>query len=465
MFEGLKQSWSVGKAALAEERKRPKVHRNRDELDFLPAAVEVLETPASPAGRFFALFIAIMFLAAIAWGWFGEIDTVAVAQGKIIPGGRVKVIQPLEIGVVRAIHVRDGQAVRQGEPLIELDPTESGADEARLKHDLMAARLDAARLTAMAKRPAKPLSVFAPPASVAPGLLAAARALMVAEAGEHREAIAGIEAEIRQKQAERETIRAQIAAYRDTIPLVRERVEAWDYLAKKEYASRLRLTELQEQLLSRERGLVIEQKKLGEVREAVAVLKRRKAQQTAALASRVGKELSEALRDIVRLEQELTKAEERLRARVLRAPVDGVVQQLQVNTVGGVVNPAERLLVVVPDDAALEIEAKVLNKDIGFVRAEQDAEIKIESFPFTKYGLIDGTVKQVSADAVEDEQLGLVYPMRVTMKQKRILVGDKWVALAPGMSVTAEVKTGKRRAIEFFLSPLMRYQDEAMRER
>ena len=169
--------------------------------------------------------------------------------------------------------------------------------------------------------------------------------------------------------------------------------------------------------------------------------------------------------EAVQYEQELNKARERQRARVLRSPVDGVVQQMQVNTVGGVVNPAERLMVVVPADVTLEVEATVLNEDIGFVRAGQASGIKIESFQFTKYGLIDGTVKHISADAVEDEKQGLIYPMRVSLKTNRTLVGDRWVALAPGMSVTAEVKTGKRRAIEFFLSPLMRYQDEALRAR
>ena len=465
MFDGLKRSWEVAKASWAEDRKRPKIRRNRDELDFLPAAVEVLETPASPAGRFFALFIAAMFVAALIWGWFGEIDTVAIAQGKIIPGGRVKVIQPLEIGVVRAIHVRDGQAVKKGEILIELDPTDSGADSTRLEHDLMSARLDAARLAAMAEKPDDPVSVFVAPDGAARPLLAASRTLMRAEAAEHREGNAGTDAEIRQKQAERETIRAQIAAYRDTIPLIQQRVDAWAYLTKKEYASKLRLTELQEQLVTRQRSLVVEQRRLDEVGEAISVRRRRKAERTAALAGRVGRQLSETAREAARLEQELTKAHERLRARVLRAPVDGVVQQLQVNTVGGVVNAAEKLMVLVPADVPLEIEAMVLNKDIGFVRAGQASEIKIESFPFTKFGMIDGTVKHISADAVEDEKQGSVYPMRVSMKQNRILVNDRWVALSPGMSVTAEVKTGKRRAIEFFLSPLMRYQDEAMRER
>lgn len=465
MFRGMRECWSVARAAWSEDKKREKVSRNRDELDFLPAAVEVLETPASPAGRIFALFIAFMFLAALVWGWFAQIDTVAVAQGKIIPGDRVKVIQPLEIGVIRAIHVRDGQAVKKDQVLIELDPTDSGADQVRLAHSLVSRRLDAARLTAMAEKPDDPLSVFvAPPDTPAP-MVSAARTLMRAEAAEYREANAGTDAEIRQKDAETATVRAQIAAYRDTIPLIRKRVDAWEYLTKKEYASRLRLTELQEQLVTRQRSLTVEQRRLSEIAEAISVLRRRKAERAAAFAGRVSRELSEAMSEAVQYEQELNKVRERLRARVLRSPVDGVVQQMQVNTVGGVVNPAERLMVVVPADVTLEVEAMVLNKDIGFVRAGQDSEIKIESFPFTKYGLIDGTVKNISADAVEDEKQGLIYPMRVTLKTNRILVGDRWVPLAPGMSVTAEVKTGKRRAIEFFLSPLMRYQDEALRER
>ena len=462
---GLGRAWAVARAAWVEDRKRPKVSRNHDEIEFLPAAVEILEKPASPAGRIFALSIAAVLLAAIVWGWFGRIDTVAVASGRIIPGGKIKTIQSLEIGIVRAIHVRDGQAVKRGEVLIELDPTESGADRTRLGHDLMAARLDVARLKALAESPADPDRVFEPPAEADPAMLAAARALMRAEGAEHREAIAGIDAEVAQRKAEVRTIEAQIAAYGDTIPLVRERVEAWRYLTEKEYASRLRLAELQERLVSQEHGLVVERRRLAEVDEAIAVLKRRKAEKMAALAGRVGRELSEAMRLAVRLEQELAKALERLDNRVLRAPVEGVVQQLAVHTVGGVVNAAQRLMVVVPTDAPLEVEALVLNKDIGFVRAGQPAEIKIESFPFTRYGLIDGEVIHVSADSVEDERLGLVYPMRVAMKRTTILVGDDWVPFAPGMAVTAEVKTGERRAIEFFLSPLLRYQDEALRER
>ena len=238
---------------------------------------------------------------ALVWGWFAHIDTVAIAQGKIIPGDRVKVIQPLEIGVIRAIHVRDGQAVKKDEVLIELDPTDSGADLVRLEHSLVSRRLDAARLTAMAENPDDPLSVFvAPPDTPAP-MLSAARTLMRAEA------------QLRERVVGTSSVRAQIDAYRDTIPLIQKRVDAWEYLTKKEYASRLRLTELQEQLVTRQRSLIVEQRRLSEIAEAISVLRRRKAERTAALAGRLSRELSEAMSEAVQYEQELNKVRERLR--------------------------------------------------------------------------------------------------------------------------------------------------------
>lgn len=149
----------------------------------------------------------------------------------------------------------------------------------------------------------------------------------------------------------------------------------------------------------------------------------------------------------------------------LAAPVDGIVQQLAIHTIGGVVTPAQPLMVIVPESQKLEIEAMVLNKDIGFVSANQPAEIKLEAFPFTKYGIIDGTVSQVSSDAIQDEKQGLVYAARIAMTQSSINVDGKQVNLSPGMAVTTEIKTGKRRIIEYLLGPVLQYRQESLRER
>ena len=479
MLGALSETAAVWRASKQQERASPRVKRRRHELEFLPAAIEVTETPASPVGRAIALLIATLIVAVLAWGWFGHVETVAVAQGKIIPGGRVKVIQPLEAGVVRAIHVEEGQRVAAGDLLVALDPTEAGADVERLSRDLLATRLDIARLKALTLYAGEPLkkgedppeTAFNPDALLGqsldldPPLIAAARALLADRLTEHRAQLAALDGEITQRSAEARMIGASIAMLEGTVPLLAERVNARQTLAQKEYGSRMAFLELRQELVEREGELAVEKHRLTETRAAVTTLKRRRAETAATFRATAHEELIDSLQRAAALEQELRKAEERHRQRRLTAPVDGVVQQLAIHTVGGVVTPAEKLMVVVPDGSPLEIEAMVLNKDIGFVEAGQSAEIKVESFPFTKYGLIDGILRQVSADAVTDEQQGLVYPARVAMGRDRILVDDRWVQLAPGMAVTVEVKTGERRILEFFLSPFLKYQDEALRER
>lgn len=165
------------------------------------------------------------------------------------------------------------------------------------------------------------------------------------------------------------------------------------------------------------------------------------------------------------LAQELAKAEKRSGLQRITAPVDGVVQQLAVHTVGGVVTPAQSLMVVVPQDATLEVEAKVQNKDIGFVHEGQEAVVKIDAFPFTKYGVINARVLSVSNDVIEDEKMGWVFGARLAMSSSTLPVNGRDVKLSPGMSVMIEVKTGERRLIEYFLSPVLRGANESVRER
>ena len=181
--------------------------------------------------------------------------------------------------------------------------------------------------------------------------------------------------------------------------------------------------------------------------------------------SEILSQLAETQRRIEQLKQQRIKAAQRTNLQKLTAPVTGVVQQLAIHTLGGVVTPAQELMKIVPQDQSLEVEAWILNKDIGFIEAGQTAEIKIETFPFTKYGTIDAEIINVSDDAVSDEKRGLVYAGRVRMAKSTIQVGNKTVNLTPGMAVTVEVKTGKRRLIEYVLSPLLKYKNESLGER
>ena len=349
--------------------------------------------------------------------------------------------------------------------LLELDKTQVRADRERLRRELLAARLEVARLAALVEGKEGALLRFRPPAGIEPVLASTNRSLLRQRLLELRYRIGGYDTEIQKHHANRRTIEARIRKLTGTIPLLRRRVYARGKMARKGFGMQTAYLELKQDLVEMEGDHLIARRQLKEIDETIRVTVEKRGEARAGFFAKANEELSAALQKISALTEELRKAEDRMGHKTLRAPVAGTVQQLAVNTVGGVVNPADKLMIVVPEGARLEIEAMVLNKDVGFVRPGQEAVVKIESFPFTKYGTIPGKMVHVSADSIQDKDLGLVYAARVGLGKKRILVGDRWVALTPGMAVTVEVKTGKRKLIEFFLSPFLRYRDEALRER
>lgn len=442
------------------------VTRGRDEREFLPAALEIMETPASPAARWTIIVLAAFFSIAVAWSVIGTIDVVAVAQGRVVPAGGVKQIQPLEIGVVRAIHVKEGQHVAAGDVLVEIDPTESEVDRGQLTQELMTGAIELARLHALVARlDGRAGAVLRPPEGADPVLVRLHEQRLETDSAAHEAQLASLDAELSRRIAERQSTVAEIEKLEQTLPLIAEREQSLASLVKKGVSPKPNWLEVKTLLIETTQNVAIQRHKLLEAEAGMeaAVKERNRAQAEAkkdALA-----QMLEARNRYDQAALALRKAEVREELRTLRAPVGGVVQQLQIHTVGGVVQPAQPVMVLVPDDAPLEISAMVLNKDKGFVRDGQEAEIKVESFPFTKYGTIQGVVRHVSGDAIQDENLGLVYETRVDMRTSSIHADGEEIPLAPGMNVTVEVKTGDRRIIEFLISPLLRYQDEALRER
>jgi len=432
---------------------------------FLPAALEILETPASPLGRVVALSLSAFFAIAVIWAVLGKVDVVAVAHGRIVPEGGVKTIQPLEIGKVRAIHVRDGDRVRAGDVLIELDPTASEVDVDQLRRELLELDLVLRRLGAHLRgldgRPPE----FQPSDGAEPRIVRMHEAQLEADLRAFQSRVATIEAEISRRLAEIDTIKAEIGKYRQILPLNKEREADLYKLLQKGNTEQLRWMEAKEQLIDTQENITIARHRLRESESGLEAAFKELEGAKAEAQQEVLTEMVESNRRVDEITLALKKAAQRERFTRLTAPVDGIVQQLAVKTEGGVVTPAEPLLVVVPADAMLEIEAMVLNKDKGFVEAGQVAEVKVETFLFTKYGTIDGEVLDVAEDAVEEENVGLVYPIRVSLAETQVVVEGKPVPLTSGMNVTVEVKTGKRRIIEFLLSPLKRYQDEAIQER
>ncbi len=450
----------------------------RDLIEFLPAVLEIQERPPSPVGRAVAWTIMLLFAIAVTWAAIGRIDIVATAQGRIVPGDRVKVIQPMEIGNVRAIRVADGQRVKAGDVLLELDHTANDADLERLTGERLSALLDQARfrqlLQLMEAAPDGPnvtpiaLDYRLPAAigrTVQPAVVELQTRLLRSAWGEHRARDAALTGTLESRRADYAATHGEIDKLEATLPLITRRADALKQLVDKQLGPEQAWLELEEKRITQRQNLAVAKSRLQQAGASV----REAEQQLQALDEEFRHQtltkLSDVERRIAQLDQETIKARRRTGLQRLTSPVDGVVQQLAVHTIGGVVTPAQELMKIVPENETLEVEAWVLNKDIGFIEEGQDAEVKVETFPFTKYGTIDAQVLDVSNDAVNDERRGLVYAARVRMVRSVIQVGEKLVNLTPGMAVTVEVKTGTRRLIEFVLSPLLRYKRESLGER
>lgn len=460
--------------------------------EFLPAALEIIETPASPVRIAFIVFICAAFSAVIAWSYFGLIDIHAVAQGRIQPSGRSKVVQPLEPGRVVRILVENGSRVNVGDALVELDPTETGADREALARDVAALEAEIARrrvaIEAAQTQKPEPADIRFPPSTVEV-LRSRETGLLKAEIRSLVSSLESLRAQLAERQAQQDRLSGSVKAREKLVAVLHERVDMREKLNAKQYGSRAAVIDaLQERdkeaaLLATERGQVLE------AAAAIRSLQSKLVETVSSFVTEQTQKLAEAERKLDRTLQDLVKARTKNERTLLRAPIAGTVQQLTLTTVGQVVTSGQSVLTIVPFEGNLEIEALVLNQDIGFVEPGQPVVVKVESFPFTRYGTLDGTVVKVSRDAVDEKEAtglsdpnaatrpqpsvspsaartqNLVFPATVALKSQTIDIEGKQIPLSAGMMVAVEIKTGTRRAIDYVLSPLREVVSTAGRQR
>ena len=447
--------------------------KSRTEMDFLPAALEIQERPPSPLGRTTLWLIMGLFVVILAWASIGTVDIVATAAGAIVPSGRVKVIQPLDRGIVRAIRVTEGQYVRAGDVLIQLDATVDEAEYQRLAREHLANRLLRARLQALVQimeaeaedqhrgDDAAILRVE----GASNDAIAVQRSILHAQWAGHQARVRGLDSAIASQQAKLAALRENVTKLESILPLITKRAAALKSLVGKRLAAENAWLELEQERLERQQDRAVLNKQVEEVIASIEESRKHREGVHADFNHGVFADLADVQQRIDVLEQDLVKARQRMTMQSLTAPISGVIQQLAVHTVGGVVTPAQELMRVVPQDDRLEVEAWIPNKDIGFVREGDAVEVKVDAFPFTKYGTLDGTLDHLSDDAISDRERGAVYAAQVILATASIQLEDKRLDLSPGMTVTVEVKTGERRIIEYLLSPLLRYKQESIRER
>ncbi|MDA5544288.1 HlyD family type I secretion periplasmic adaptor subunit [Yersinia rochesterensis] len=453
IFKALKKRWQSHFSAA----------RTRDEYDFLPAYLDIVERPVAPLARRTAWFLTLTLLLVLIWSIVGELDIHASANGKVIVSEHSKVIQPFEPGVVAAIKVRDGDRVEAGQVLIELNPIGIDAEVSNINQQLMHRSLEAARMTALLTD--DPLTSFIYPPNSPDNLVAAANALLAKENDEVNAELTRQSSEQAVNQAYIQAGGANVVHQQDLMKNIYQRLQALRTLAKSKSIAEI-------EVLIQEREWLNAKAEASRLQNEQAVLQAKKHHlkqtQLHYLAEKkrsYQEQLNKAHEVINQLQQERVKLVEKQRQQTLRAPVAGVIQQSTVHTLGGVVTSAQPLMVLVPENYQLELDVMILNKDIGFVHPGQAVEAKIDSFPYTRFGTLSGEVKHISRDAMEDQQQGLVFPARVRLNSDTLTVEGKPVRLSAGMAVSVEIKTGRRRVIDYLLSPLQQYQSEAMRER
>lgn len=456
---------------------------SRIEREFLAPALEVTETPPSPLGRAVTYTIIAVAMTGLCWAIAGHVDIVAVASGKIVTQARTKIVEPFETASVKAILVRPGEHVKKGQPLIELVKIAAQSEESKARQDLIAASLDSTRLRAFLAGASKLDAGAVEGAS--PLQFAEAEARLASQRAEADAKLAALRRDRDEKAGERETLLRTLAKLYAVLPLVSERAEIRQKSADTAFGSRFLNLETQQQLAETKAEMGVTESKIKAAEAAILAIGQR-IDATAAETRRTAlADLAKAQEQMRGAEEALEKAAHKVELSTLRAPIDGTVQQLNVTTAGSVVTPAQQVASVVPDDEPMEAEVALENQDIGFVRAGQEAEIKIDAFPFTRFGLAKGVVSSVDRDAEAvtpanqksgskrasdtteyvHESERLFYSARIKLAGDLPQSGGKPLKLLPGMAVKAEIRTGRRRIIGYLLSPLSEYRHDGLRER
>lgn len=444
-------------------RKRTSEELSQQETEFLPAVLEVTETPPSPVGRGVMWTIMVLLVLGLLWSIFGKVDEVAVATGKLIPVGQVKTLQAESKGIVKAIHVKEGQLVKKGDVLIELDQTVTAADLARLQKEMAHYELEVERLLAeQTGRPFDAKSVK----NAEPKEMDFQQQYYLTRITEYRYRLSMAQSALNQAQAALVSAQANQEKYRQQLEIAKEREERLEQLIKQNAVSYFVYLEYRSKRLELEQGLSAQVAEVARQEAAVAQAESQLSGTEAQWASDVAGKLVEARKQLNAYSEEWKKAQDKNRYTVIMSPVDGRVNQLAIHTLGGIVTEAQALMNIVPDDATIEVEAWAANKDIGFIQLGQEAAIKVETFNFQKYGTFKAKVTEISPDAVEDpKDKQQKYRIMLELEKENLWVDGRTAGLTAGMTATAEIKIKEKRIIEYFLDPFRRYTNEALRER
>ncbi|MBR1580410.1 MAG: HlyD family type I secretion periplasmic adaptor subunit [Selenomonadaceae bacterium] len=435
------------------------------ETEFLPAILEVTETPPSPTGRVIMWSVLILLVVALAWGILGKINEVAVAEGKVIPTGQIKTVQVKNKGIVEEIRVKEGDYVQEGDVLVVLDPTTTAADYDSLKKRAAYYRLDIQRLTS--ELTGQPFIPAKDPDLEAHDL-AAELALYQSRTSDYQTQRQSRQDIIAQRQARLQATQSTYEKYAEGLRIAQEKESRLQQLIADNAISEFQLLEQQKETIEYAKNAQTELDSINSIRAEIAEAEQNLANVDASYRKDIMTSLVEAKKEYYSITESIKKADEDARMATIYAPATGKIYNLSIHTIGGIVTDAQPLMQIVPDDVKLIFEVYADNKDIGFIKPGMEAEIKVTTFNFQKFGMVKAEVMEISADAVDnpsDPERNGKFKLLLNPLENDINVEGVQAPLTVGMSVSAEIKIKEKRIIDFFLDPFRKYTHEALRER
>ena len=439
-------------------------------MDFRPSLLRMQEAPPSPMRRVILSSLLFLFAVMICWAFIGQLDIVAVAEGKIVPKTYLKIVQPSESGIIHEILVREGEFVRRGQVLMRLDGTDVNAQRATLLHDRQRLVLTLRRIDAELTG-SRFLKTDADPDDLCVSVLAQYEANIAAQAAALSEQMSVLEKARHELKIAEET-KARIA---DSLTHYRQQDEAYERLGKEGHIAHLMVTDKHRERQEKERESRAQDFVIQAAKADIARSEKQFAQIRADYQRDLQTERVDAMSKLTTVEQALTKEDRRFELLELAAPQDGIVKDLATHTIGTVVSPGTIIMTLVPRDEELLAEVWVDNEDIGFIVAGQQAKVKLSAFTFQKYGMLEGTVDRVGADSdsrpgnresdSDGENDKLAYKTTIGLGEQFLSYKDQRYRLMPGMQVSAEIKLGTRSVMEYLFSPVAKNVLEACRER
>ena len=432
------------------------IFQTKDKHEFKPLLVEIEDRPINPLGRALLWTVIVFMTLSSIWLYIGKIDIVVSARGKILPYGDIKILQPIETGVISKILIKEGELVSKGQVLLEIDPSVTETNLESKEKNLELLEIETARLMALIEDK----EFIVPLICKDEGVLSTQQLIFqTTKLGfkQQQELIKKQILQIKEQIQSSQIDRGRLIQHKNNAKKREEDLfEVIDIIARREYDdTHKEVIEHEEQILMKNHDIIQLREKLNELDEQSLLI-------TQEYQNKLLEELTQKRKEATLLKVEIQSIEFRKAKQKITSPVNGYVSRLMVHTIGGVVTPAEKLISIVPNNVPLVIKATVLNQDIGFIKEGMDAAVKIDTFNFQKYGLIPATVSHISDDAIDDEKLGAIYEIYLVPKKTHLFVKGEKVNLNSGMSVSAELKVGKRRVIEFFIYPLIKYLDEGM---